>query len=146
MQNEDEINKLGLRLDELSKDFRRWPNLSAREQNVNDFGMTTSGELDAKIAASEARSETKIARIEGKLDLVAQSIGALASSVQTQRAEANSNRTVVVATVITTALALAGLGYAALSYGATNFYNGTVIGDQIRAAASSVPKAATSTK
>lgn len=53
--------------------------------------MATEGELRAaEIAAAEARTDTKIARIEGKLDLVLE-------SVRSSRDEARDNRRAVIA-------------------------------------------------
>jgi hypothetical protein len=93
-------------------------------------GKDMSDELtNHKIAASEARAETKLVRLEGKIDLLSSSIENLGSKIDSQRNEAASNRNVVVATVVGTALSIAALLYAILTYGASTFYNGTVVRD-----------------
>jgi hypothetical protein len=61
------------------------------DSNSQSMSMATEAELtDAKIAASEARGDTKIARMEGKLDLVLE-------AVRTSREEARDNRRAVIA-------------------------------------------------
>ena len=96
------------------------PTSSKAEPMTNDI-------VDAKIAASEARSEIKIVRIEGKLDLIANTISGLSSKMDDQKREASSNRNWIIGTII---VAL-GLMIAIMSYGATTFYNGTVIRDMV---------------
>ena len=88
---------------------------------------------DAKIAASEARTDAKFARLDGKIDLLQQSIATLGNNVNVQRTEASANRNALLATIIGTGLALAALIAAMLSYGASPFYNGTVVRDVVRA-------------
>ena len=74
-----------------------------------------------KIAAAEARSDTKIARLEGKIDVLVLSINALGSKIDGQRSEASSNRNVVISVTVGKALTIIALTFAALSYGASTF-------------------------
>ena len=63
----------------------------ARQIEEWEAVMATEGELRAaEIAAAEARTDTKIARLEGKLDLVLE-------SVRSSRDEARDNRRAVIA-------------------------------------------------
>lgn len=62
---------------------------SGRTQNtsgVDDMADQTREEVDAKISASEARTETKIARLEGKLDLVLSKLDHVAEDNRSTRA------------------------------------------------------------
>jgi hypothetical protein len=45
-------------------------------------GSQSREEIDAKIAASEARSETKIARLEGKMDILIEKVGASTTAIR----------------------------------------------------------------
>lgn len=93
---------------------------------------------DAKIAASEARTDTKFARLEGKIDTLAASLGqsiqTLNAGIQAQRSEASANRNFLIASIIGTGVAIIGSIVAMLSYGATTFYNGTVMRDAVNSA------------
>lgn len=76
----------------------------------------TREEIDAKIAASEARNETKIARLEGKLDLLLEKANQAAMAAeQSEKAikeEGRATRANIV--VLGTALALLIIGLVAL--------------------------------
>jgi hypothetical protein len=55
--------------------IRDYPDVTTQDIGLTQRGNTdmaepTREEIDAKIAASESRTETKLARLEGKLDLV----------------------------------------------------------------------------
>ena len=55
--------------------------------------MSDAGDLtDAKIAASEARTDTKIARVEGKLDLVVSKIDAIGEKLNVLRDDNRATR------------------------------------------------------
>ena len=122
-------------------DFEVYQRLNALQADVEEFKRSMSAGndggirnepgnlLDHKIALSEMRSEAKVIRLEGKLDLLAQSIGSLSSKIDAQRAEASSNKNVVIGTIVAAALSIVALLYTMISYGASTFYNGTVIRD-----------------
>jgi hypothetical protein len=63
------------------------PNLNSKEYAMADV---TRDEIDAKLEASEARADTKLARLEGKLDLVVE-------TVRSSRDEARDNRRAIIA-------------------------------------------------
>ena len=110
-------------------------------------GGGTSGDMsderdreltDQKIASAEARTDTKIVRLEGKLDLIlSEVVNSRKESEKAQeearstRADARTTRTLVVTTAIATFLALGALIVGTASYGAAQFYNGTVLRDLI---------------
>lgn len=121
-------------------DFAAFQKISLLQNEIEDLrkivegggGSVMSDELtDYKIAAAEARSDTKIARLEGKIDVLALSINALGAKIDSQRSEASSNRNVIISVTVGTALTIVALTYAALSYGASTFYNGTVVRDLV---------------
>ena len=87
--------------------------------------------LDLKIVASEARSETKMAKLEGKIDLMASAVQNLTVSVNQQRSETKSLQLWTIATIIASALAMIALILSVMSFGASTFYNGTVVRDLI---------------
>jgi hypothetical protein len=86
-------------------------NEHTREQSASgkaDMSEQNREEVDAKIAASEARGETKIARLEGKLDLVLARVEASTAAAERAADEVhrNSNTAWQAAGVVIAALAL----------------------------------------
>lgn len=69
----------------------------------------SSGEVDAKIAASEARSETKIVRLEGKLDLVLSRMDGIGRDMDNIRHDIRSSRATVIAVVVAVGIGIAAL-------------------------------------
>lgn len=65
--------------------------------------------IDAKIAAAEARTDTKFAQVIGKLDHIEQSTGGLRS------------------TIVLTAVAAVGVVFAAMALGVSQFGNGVMV-------------------
>jgi hypothetical protein len=66
--------------------------------NAHPTNMTDPAsreEIDAKIAAAEARGDTKIARMEGKLDLVLSTVNVRFDAVTEQITGARSNQWVI---------------------------------------------------
>ena len=97
---------------------------SGKQGQVNDMTSPTREELDAKIAASEARTDTKFAELLGEI----KAINATLSSVQMMTA---GTKSAIVATGVAVFIGMAGLVIGMLAYGGSTFYNGTVIGDMI---------------
>ncbi|MFK4871630.1 hypothetical protein [Novosphingobium sp. ZW T3_23] len=78
--------------------------------------------MDAKLAASEARAETKFVQLLGKLDLVVERLGEIrkdVSDLDTKIGAVDDNtksaKTLVITTIIGTAIGVAGLAYAAVA-------------------------------
>jgi hypothetical protein len=60
----------------------------------------TDREIDAKFETAEARTDTKVARMEGKLDLTLEKIGHLGDDIRASRSEASGNRNAIIGTII----------------------------------------------
>lgn len=80
--------------------------------------------LEARIEAVEARTETKFAQLMGKLDLISERIGGIASDVsdvkgdlKTLDSKTNNTRIIIVTTVIGASLTIVGLTYGIIGYG-----------------------------
>jgi len=71
--------------------------------------VTTDPTIDAKIAASEARTDTKFAKLEGKLDLIVASLETVKSQAVDAKAEARTTRRYVVGTGFSLAALLLGI-------------------------------------
>ena len=100
------------------------PNLEERLKKVEaaierrDEPMTmTDREIDAKFEAAEARTDTKIARLEGKLDLTIQkidqlstnfrdAIGGMNASIAAVQSQARSNLQIMISVVVAGMLAI----------------------------------------
>jgi hypothetical protein len=66
------------------------PSLTSTSKRLEDMPNPTREEIDAKIDAAEARTDTKIARLEGKLDLIVE-------AVRSSRDEAREGRRAIIA-------------------------------------------------
>lgn len=82
--------------------------------------------IDLKLAAVEARTETKFAQLIGKLDLIAERLGglntqivAIDGKVEKVDAHTRSVRSTIIATVIGT-----GIAVAALAWGGVQIFQG----------------------
>lgn len=80
------------------------------------------------IAVSEARTDTKFARLEGKLDLVL-------SEVAAARASASGTKTTIIVTGLATVVALAALLLSVITYGDAIFSRGMSVRDLVRSVA-----------
>jgi hypothetical protein len=67
----------------LLQPFLKEDSLSEKERKMSDISRE---EIQAHIAASEARNETKIARLEGKLDLVLSKLDGVNENVKSSNA------------------------------------------------------------
>jgi hypothetical protein len=91
--------------------------------------MTTEGEVRAaEIGAAEARTDTKIVRLEGKLDLIAKDIVALAVQVSEQRRDRN----LIIGTIVVAAIAVGALFVAMATYGDALFGRGMSVRDVVQ--------------
>lgn len=90
---------------------------------------------DAKIAASEARMDAKLAVFQGQFDRVSDKLDSIAVAASTgraeQRAEATANRTAVITTVLTVGFALGALLVAVAAYGDSVFSRGMSVRDVV---------------
>lgn len=85
--------------------------------------------IDAKIAAAEARTDTKFVRFESKLDQLAADFADVRSDLRELRSDNKNTRTTVIVTGLTSTFAIVTIVIAVLAYGAATFYNGTVVFD-----------------
>jgi hypothetical protein len=107
-----------------------------------DFGgpkmdPPSSALVHAEIAASEARSETKMVRLEGKFDTISATIlgklDAVSEKMTADHEYNRSTRLVIVSTVAGVAVALAALVVAMATYGDTMFGRGMNVKDVVQA-------------
>jgi hypothetical protein len=101
------------------------------QKQVTD--MPTSAELDAKIAASEARTDTKFAEFMGELRLSTSKMTQVENDLRETRSAISGVRTTVIVTAVGSVIAIAGLFYSALQYGSGMFgvgMNAQTISDQ----------------
>jgi hypothetical protein len=102
-----------------------------------DMSDPTREEIGAYIKASEAGTETKIARLEGKIDTLAATIvgkiDSLKEDVSRSEDYNRDTRWVLLATTITSVIALAGLIVAMATYGDALFGRGMNVRDVVQA-------------
>jgi hypothetical protein len=96
-------------------------------------GGGTSGSMDpaivdAKIAASEARTDTKFAKLEGKLDLIVASLNVINGNATDAKSEARTTRR----TIIGTGISLGALILAIAAFGVNTFTLGSRVDDIAR--------------
>lgn len=84
--------------------------------------------VDAKIAASEARTGEKFAKLDGKLDLILEKIETVRAQSTDARTEARTTRR----TVVGTGISLAALLLAVFALYSNGFNMGTKVGDVAR--------------
>ncbi|NUJ81427.1 hypothetical protein HUN39_15620 [Methylocystis sp. FS] len=108
----------------------------------------TRDEISAMIAASEARNETKLARLEGKIDTLTATItaainaNAAANTAQNEAIKEkissgeqynHDSRWILIGTVLTSAFALGALAVALATYGDALFGRGMNVRDVVQA-------------
>ncbi|KAB2701349.1 hypothetical protein [Brucella lupini] len=81
-------------------------------------------EVDAKIAAAEARTDTKFAEMMGELRVISGKLEHLDENYRETRKSISSVKTTVLVTAVTTIIAIGGLFYTALQYGNSMFSAG----------------------
>jgi hypothetical protein len=107
-------------------------------ERSQDDEMTapTREEIAAQIASSEARGDTKFARLEGKIDTLTATLVGEIKGVGAEIAAAHeynkSTRWIVVGLIVTSVLALAGLIIALVTYGDAMFGRGMNVRDVIQ--------------
>jgi hypothetical protein len=88
----------------------------------------TREEMKAVVDAAEARGDTKIVRLEGKIDTLTATIGvkfdSLSADIAKSRLETSESRNIVIATIIASAFAVAGLLVVMATYGDALFGRG----------------------
>jgi len=90
-----------------------------RSANITDMS-----EVDAKIAAAEARTDTKFAEMMGELRVISGKLEHLDENYRETRTSISSLKSTVIVTAVTTVLAIGGLFYTALQYGNSMFTAG----------------------
>lgn len=113
--------------------------LADRSQDSTSRGMSMATESElraAEISAAEARGETKIARLEGKIDTaVATLLGemhAIRDDVRQSDQYQRDTRWVLLVSVVTVGLALGGLAVGLVTYGDALFGRGMNVRDVIQ--------------
>lgn len=89
---------------------------------------------DAKIAAAEARTDVKFAKIEGKLDLIVSRLDTINTNATDAKSEARTTRR----TIVGTGLSLGALILAIAAFGVNVFGMGSRVDDIARAEARQV--------
>ncbi len=111
------------------------PNVEAEK---GETVMATEGELRAaELAAAEARTDTKIARLEGKIDTLAATViarfDALSHEVDRGRSETRDSRLILFAAIIGAAIALGAVIVGMATYGDALFGRGMNVRDVVQA-------------
>ena len=110
-----------------------------RDQTYEDEPMPgpTHEEIDAKIAAAEARGKTDAVRFEGKLETLEATLTGKMDAIQTSIREGNAyNRTsrlVIISVVFASVFALAAIILAMATYGDALFGRGMNVRDMVQA-------------
>jgi hypothetical protein len=103
----------------------------------DDVGDPTREEIKLQGDAIEARTDTKVVRLEGKLDTIAATItgkiDALSHELDRSRDETRDSRLILMATIIGAALAIGGLIVTMALYGDALFGRGMNVRDVVQA-------------
>jgi hypothetical protein len=102
---------------------------------MSDSDSPTRSEIDAKIAASEARTDTKFAELLGEIKVTNAGIVGLRSEFSDMRGYARSSHHTTIGTIVATGLGIVAIVIALLTYGATWFGLGINAHDVARQAA-----------
>jgi hypothetical protein len=93
----------------------------------------TREEIQAHIAASEARGETSLARLEGKLDTISATIIGKIGELSGQVGEHRRDRNLIIGTIVVAAIAVGGLVVGMATYGDALFGRGMNVRDVVQA-------------
>lgn len=100
------------------------PSIIQENASSDRRGRIELGEIDAKIAAAEARTDTKFAEMMGELRVISQRMGHIETDLGSTKSAISSLRSTVIVTSVTSVLAIAALFYTALQYGNSMFSAG----------------------
>lgn len=96
--------------------------------------MATADELaQSRINESEARTETKITRIEGTIQLMSQSLTGQLNALTVQVSEQRRDRNLIIGTIVVATIALGALFVAMATYGDALFGRGLNVRDVLQA-------------
>jgi hypothetical protein len=102
------------------------------EKFKGEDAMATQDELtQARIAASEAKTDTKIARFESVINTLALTLGGKIDALSTQVGEHRKDRNLIIGTIVVAAIALGALFVAMATYGDALFGRGLNVRDVI---------------
>jgi hypothetical protein len=107
-------------------------------ENFSGAAMTdpTREEIKAEIGAAEARTDTKIERLGGKIDVLATTVVGKIESLKDDVFKSDQynhgTRSALISTFVVGVLALAGLLVAVVTYGDTIFGRGMVVRDVVQ--------------
>jgi hypothetical protein len=105
-------------------------------QDSNKMSDPTREEIQAQIAASEARGEIKMVRLEGKIEnlgtLLVGKIDSLKDDVHKTDSYNRDTRLIVVATIVAATIAIGGIVVAMATYGDALFGRGMNVRDVIQ--------------
>jgi len=93
----------------------------------------TREEIQAHIAASEARGETSLARLEGKLDTISATIVGKIGELSSQVGEHRRDRNLIIGTIALAAIAVMALVIGMGTYGDALFGRGMNVRDVVQA-------------
>jgi hypothetical protein len=93
----------------------------------------TREEIQAQIAASEARGDTRNVRLEGKLDTISATILGKIGELSAQVAEQRRDRNLIIGTIVVAAIAVGGLVVSMATYGDALFGRGMNVRDVVQA-------------
>lgn len=107
-------------------------NESVKEEVMAD--QTRDDELlKARLGTVAAETDTKIARIEGKLDTIAAMLGSKLDTVNEKLADQTRDRNLIIGTIVLAALAVIGAFIGLASYGDALFGRGMDVRDVVQA-------------
>jgi hypothetical protein len=106
------------------------------ERALGIMSDPTREEIQAQIAASEARGHTRIARLEGKIDTLAATVVGKIDALQNDLHKSDSynrdTRLITIATIVAAAIAVGGLVVAMATYGDAMFGRGMNVRDIVQ--------------
>ena len=122
--------------------FQAPPSSLQKPRSEKGADMSSREEIAAKLAASEARTDAKLAVFQGQFDRLSDKLDNIAAVMMTQRteaaaahteqrAEATSNRNTVTTTIYAVGFALAGLLVAIAAYSDSVFSRGMSVRDVV---------------
>jgi hypothetical protein len=102
-------------------------------QGISAMPDHTREEMKAEVALAEARTDTKIARMEGAINTSLATIVAKIDNLSGQVAERGRDKNLIIGTIIVAAIALGGMLWGMASYGDALFGRGMSVRDVVQA-------------